>query len=61
MATKPVEEGDIVQVGGHGRGMVVVNPDVGVDATWEGISNAVVCEWTGDGIKYREGFDADSL
>lgn len=57
----PLTEGDIVQVRGHGRGKVVTNSDLGDQASWEGIANAVVCEWQVDGVTYREGYAAGDL
>lgn len=56
MNNKRPVEGDIVQVAGHGRAMIVVIPDLGEQATWEGIANAVVCEWKSNGTTYHEGF-----
>jgi hypothetical protein len=61
MEAKKLNEGDIVQVGGHGRAMVVINADLGDDATWEGIPHAVVCEWVNDGAVMHEGYAAEQL
>ena len=59
-ASRP-QEGDIVQVRGHGRGMLVVNDGLGLQARWEGIPDAVVCEWHVKGVIHREGFAAGDL
>jgi hypothetical protein len=61
MEAKRPTEGDIVQVQGHGQPMTVINSDLGDQATWEGIANAVVCEWMVDGVTYREGYAAEQL
>jgi hypothetical protein len=41
--------GDIVQEGGHGRGMVVADADKFKDRWWDNVPDAVVCEWVEDG------------
>jgi len=40
--------GDIVQESGHGRGMVIANPEKFKDRWWDNVPGAVVCEWTED-------------
>ena len=50
MRNERPQVGDVVQVGGQGRGMVVLSPEQLTDRWWEGEPEAVVCGWTEGGV-----------
>jgi len=58
---QPLSAGAIVQVGGRGQAMVVVDPDKYKDRWWDGVPDSVVCEWTVGGVEHAAVHLADTL